>query len=96
MAHDRLRRSVEEINSAIDAIAIPVNGSLFASSDCILLYSKGFTFQFKDAYFDVLNDTRMTYLVTSDCHENTSHRYVCSYCMLVSLEERQVMCSRIV
>ena len=96
MAHDRLRRSVEEINSAVDAIAIPVNGSLFASSDCILLYSKGFTFQFKDVYFDVLNDTRMTYLVSnSDC-QNTSDRYVCSYCMLVSLEERQVMCRRIV
>lgn len=72
MAHDRLRRSVGEINSAVDANDIPVNGSLFASSDCILLYSKGFTFQYKDVYFNVLNDTKMTYQVSSECLQNTS------------------------
>ena len=83
MAHDRLRRSVGEMNSAVDANDIPVNGSLFASSDCILLYSKGFTFQYKDVYFDVLNDTKMTYQVSSECLQNTSDRYVCSYCTLV-------------
>lgn len=83
MAHDRLRRSVEENNAAVDGNAIPVNGSLFASSDCILLYSKGFTFGFEDVSFDVLNDTKMTYQVSSQC-KNTSDRYVCSYCMLVS------------
>lgn len=71
MAHDRLRRSVEENNAAVDGNAIPVNGSLFASSDCILLYSKGFTFGFEDVYFDVLNDTKMTYQVSSQC-KNTS------------------------
>ena len=80
MAHDRLRRAVEENNSAVDAGATPVNGSLFASSNCILLYSKGFTFQFGDVSFDVLNDTTLTYTVSKSECQNNSDRYVCSYC----------------
>lgn len=84
MAHDRLRRAVEENNSAVDPDATPVNGSLFASSDCILLYSKGFTFELGAVSFDVLNITALTYKVSSSECQNTSDRYVCSYCRLVS------------
>lgn len=90
MAHDRLRRALEENNSAVDANALPVNGSLFASSDCILLYSKGFTFETNNVSFDVLNDTKMTYTVSSEC-QNTSDRYVCNYCMLIFWEDIQIM-----
>ena len=76
MAHDRLRRALAENNSPVDADAIPVNGSLFASSDCILLYSKGFTFEANNVSFDVFNETKMTYTVKAECH-NISDRYVC-------------------
>ena len=80
MAHDRLRRAVEENNSNELPVDVShVNGSFFASGDCILLYSKGLTLEYNNVSFDVLNDTEMTYTVSSEC-QNTSDRYVCSYC----------------
>lgn len=79
MAHDRLRRAAEKKTTSVDADGLSVNGSMFASGDCILLYSKGFTFELNNVSFDVLNDTQMTYTVSSECH-NTSDRYVCRYC----------------
>lgn len=75
MAHDRLRRAAEENNLAENAVKYPVNGSLFASGNCILLYSKGLTLEVNNVSFDVLNDTGMTYTVSPVC-QNTSNRYV--------------------
>lgn len=75
MAHDRLRRAVEENNLTDNAVKYPVNGSLFAPGNCILLYSKGLTLEVNNVSFDVLNDTEMTYTVSPVC-QNTSNRYV--------------------
>ena len=73
MAHDRLRRAVDENADSLGLI----NGSLFIDAGCILIYSKGFVFKYKNESYDIFNKTGLEYAVTSECKENTTHRLDC-------------------
>ena len=73
MAHDRLRRALDENADSLGLI----NGSLFIDAGCILIYSKGFVFQHKNASYDIFNRTGLEYTFTSECKENTTHRLDC-------------------
>ena len=68
MAHDRLRRDLSEnaFDDQSNSVSI-VNGSLFVDAGCILLYTEGVVFTYKEHKYDLFNKTRLNF--TRDCSD---------------------------